>query len=103
MYYSKLPARIGINFDDITYAWPNAKMTGQLSGFGSHPRCLYKKVIYKCIFMFQGAALNARLLKINEYVASTLAAIMCLHAICCHIHEFCCNGLQGVTWRYIFF
>jgi hypothetical protein len=22
---------------------------------------------------------------------------MCLHAICCHghIHEFCCNGLQG--------
>jgi hypothetical protein len=26
---------------------------------------------------------------------------MCLHAICCHIHEFCCNGLQGVTWRYM--
>jgi hypothetical protein len=23
---------------------------------------------------------------------------MCLHAICCHIHEFCCNWLQGVTW-----
>jgi hypothetical protein len=30
-----------------------------------------------------------------------LLPIMCLHAICCHIHEFCCNGLQGVTWRYI--
>jgi hypothetical protein len=26
---------------------------------------------------------------------------MCFHAIHCHIHEFCCNGLQGVTWRYM--
>jgi hypothetical protein len=33
------------------------------------------------------------------------AAMICLHAICSHIHEFCCNGLQEltrrrVTWRY---
>jgi hypothetical protein len=25
-----------------------------------------------------------------------------LTANCCHIHEFCCNGLHGVTWHYIF-
>jgi hypothetical protein len=26
---------------------------------------------------------------------------MWLHAIRCLIHEFCCNGLQGVTWSYM--
>jgi hypothetical protein len=26
---------------------------------------------------------------------------MCLQAIRCNIHEFCCNGLQGVTWSYM--
>jgi hypothetical protein len=25
----------------------------------------------------------------------------CLQAICCNIQEFCCNGLQGVTWSYM--
>jgi hypothetical protein len=31
------------------------------------------------------------------YCSRVKAAIMCLHAICCHIHEFCCNWLHGVT------
>jgi hypothetical protein len=26
---------------------------------------------------------------------------MCLQAIRCNIHEFCCNGLQGVTLSYM--
>jgi hypothetical protein len=26
---------------------------------------------------------------------------MCLQAIRCNIQEFCCNGLQGVTWGYM--
>jgi hypothetical protein len=26
---------------------------------------------------------------------------MCLQAIRCNIQEFCCNGLQGVTWSYM--
>jgi hypothetical protein len=29
---------------------------------------------------------------------SCMVAIMSLHAIRCNIHEFCCNGLHGVTW-----
>jgi hypothetical protein len=28
-------------------------------------------------------------------------AIMCPQAIRCNIHEFCCNGLQGVTLSYM--
>jgi hypothetical protein len=28
-------------------------------------------------------------------------AIMWLYTIFCLIHEFCCNGLHGVTWRYM--
>jgi hypothetical protein len=31
------------------------------------------------------------------------AAIMCLHAVCCHIHEFCCNRQRQETldFRYL--
>jgi hypothetical protein len=38
---------------------------------------------------------------VMPYRAHNKVAIMCLQAICCNIHEFCCNGLQGVTWSYM--
>jgi hypothetical protein len=31
----------------------------------------------------------------------TKVAGMCLQAIRCNTQEFCCNGLQGVTWSYM--
>jgi hypothetical protein len=35
-------------------------------------------------------------------LSTFMVAIMCLHAIRCHIHEFCCNkALHGVTWNYM--
>jgi hypothetical protein len=35
------------------------------------------------------------------FISFEKAFIMCSHAIRCNIHEFCCNGLQGVTWSYM--
>jgi hypothetical protein len=39
-------------------------------------------------------------MNMNIYSYSKVA-IMCLQAIRCNRHEFCCNGLQGVTLSYM--
>jgi hypothetical protein len=56
---------------------------------------------------FHGVAWSSGIL-LSAVVTSFVAAIMCLHAIRCHIHEFCCNAmgykaLHGVSWRYMEF
>jgi hypothetical protein len=35
------------------------------------------------------------------FSSSSKVALMWLHAIRCLLHEFCCNGIQGVTWSYM--
>jgi hypothetical protein len=39
--------------------------------------------------------------KVKVLESVSFLAIMCLQAIRCNIQEFCCNGLQGVTWSYM--
>jgi hypothetical protein len=73
------------------FAYPKQRATvsvGSVLKWRARPQCLCRRRDF--------------VLQMNNTLVCIKVALVCLHAIRCNIHEFCCNRLQGdVTLSYM--